>query len=87
MNTEVLHTSGPRGRDGCIRWFISHDAGAAATEYATVLAVIIIGIIVSLMSLGQKVGGAVGNVDSSLAMVGDAGGGGAGGASPRASGK
>jgi Flp pilus assembly pilin Flp len=73
-----------RGRT--LQSFLGSAAGAASSEYATVLAVIAIGVIVSAMTLGQGLGGRFDGVGASLAAAGgdDEGGGrrGDAGASP-----
>lgn len=61
--------------------FRLHEHGAASSEYATVLAVVVLAVVVSVMVLGQNLRGTVGTVDNNVAQVSGQGGGdeGAGG--------
>ncbi len=57
------------------RRFFAGEIGAASSEYATVLAVVIIAVLASVMSFGQNVSNTVGSADNQLAALGTGGGG------------
>ncbi len=62
--------------------FTSNDAGATATEYATVLAVVLITVLAAVMLLGNAVGDTLESADAEIAQLSngdDGGGGGEGG--------
>ena len=49
-----------------IRRFLNEDQAATATEYAVMLAAILLTIIAAIMSVGQASGGMWGNIDGSM---------------------
>lgn len=57
------------------RRFCTGEIGGASSEYATVLAVVIIAVMASVMSFGQNVSNTVGSADNQLAALGTGGGG------------
>ena len=58
---------------GLLRRFARCEAGPTTTEYATMLAVVVITVMVSVSTLGDHVRGTITDIDTSISMDGGGG--------------